>query len=387
MSGRNPDYQFVSTDTEELKVQLVAAYEKITGASIHPGSPERLFIEWVAYIILLERVDNNYTGNQNIPSRAEGQNLDALGELFFALERPPATSAVCTVRFNISEAQESAILVPSGTRVTDASSTLIWETREDAYITPSETHIDLHVYCQTPGVVGNGYAAGQINTIVDVFDYYLSCENTTESDGGSDVATDEEFYQLMRASMDAYSTAGAMGSYIYWAKQVSTEIGDVVANSPTPGVVKLYVLMEDGTLAAEEIKKAVLEACNANNRRPLTDLVETADAETSDYDITLTYYIQSDSGKSAAAIEADVDAAVKRYVAWQCAKFGRDINPDKLREYLYDAGVKRVVLTAPEFTVLHTGNEIDGETHLAKYTPQIAKVGEISVTNGGYEDE
>ena len=91
--------------------------------------------------------------------------------------------------------------------------------------------------CQTAGTIGNGYAAGQINTLVDVYDYYSECISTTESDGGSNVPDDDEYYELMRSSMDAFSCAGARGGYIYWAKQVSTEIIDVIANSPTPGVV------------------------------------------------------------------------------------------------------------------------------------------------------
>ena len=77
--SRNTQYQFVSTDTAALVSSLVAGYEKITGVSVQPASPEKLFIQWVADIIVQERVLNNYTGNQNIPSRAEGENLDALG--------------------------------------------------------------------------------------------------------------------------------------------------------------------------------------------------------------------------------------------------------------------------------------------------------------------
>lgn len=118
--SRNAEYQFVSTDTETLVAQLIAAYEKITGATVRPASPERLFIQWVSYIMIQERVLNNYTGNQNIPSRAEGKNLDTLGELFYIVQRPDAQPAVCTERFYISEAQATAILIPAGTRVTDA---------------------------------------------------------------------------------------------------------------------------------------------------------------------------------------------------------------------------------------------------------------------------
>ena len=83
--------------------------------------------------------------------------------------------------------------MPAGTRVTDTSSTLIWETTADAYIAIGDTYVDVSVQCQTTGTAGNGYAVGQINTIVDVFDYYDSCENITESDGGSNEATDDEY--------------------------------------------------------------------------------------------------------------------------------------------------------------------------------------------------
>ena len=72
MSERNTGYQFVSTDTEAVESLLISIYEKITGVSVKPASPEKLFIQFVAAVVIQERGLNNYTGNQNIPSRAEG---------------------------------------------------------------------------------------------------------------------------------------------------------------------------------------------------------------------------------------------------------------------------------------------------------------------------
>ncbi len=377
--SRNPQYQFISTDPEELVSLLVAAYEKITGVSVQPASPEKLFIQWIANVIIQERVYNNYTGNQNIPSRAEGENLDAMGELFYVTQRPAAQPAVCNMRFHISEAQETAILVPAGTRVTDASSTLVWETVEDVYVDIGDTYVDVQIRCQTPGVIGNDYAAGQINTLVDLFDYYDHCENTTTSDDGADEATDDEYYELMRASQDAYSTAGPKGGYIYIAKQTSTEIADVVANTPSAGKVALYVLMDDGTIAQQETKSAVLAACSADTVRPLTDQVSVQDPQTVEYNITFTYYIPSDASVSSAEIQASVNAAVQQYVAWQCAKLGRDINPSYLIGLLMQTGIKRVELTSPAFTVLKDGSD--------NSAPQVAKIGTVTATNGGHEDE
>ena len=358
---------------------LVAMYEKITGTAVRPASPEMLFIRWVGAVIIQERVLNNYTGNQNVPSRAEGENLDALAELTYLRERPESKAATCKMLFSISEAQDTAILIPAGTRITDANGTLTWETMEDIYIPIGETSVETQARCQTVGVIGNGYAAGQINALVDVYDYYSECRNVTASEGGADRATDDEYYELMRASMDAYSCAGARGGYIYWAKQVSTEIVDVVANSPVPGEVKIYVLMEGGALAREEMKSKVLAACSEDTKRPLTDHVFVEDAEVVPYDISFTYYLQSGRTRSAAEVAAAVSEAVEQYKAWQCGKLGRDINPDELREYLYHTGIKRIELTAPAFTALRDGKN--------KTVPQVARAGTVTITNGGYEDE
>ena len=378
--SRGADYQFVPTDPKDVEIWLTSQYEEITGETVDPASPERLFIQWIAEIIVLERVMTNYTGNQNIPSRAVGENLDALAELFYTKQRPQAQPATCTMRFTISEAQAFAVLIPVGTRVTDAAATLVWETVEDVYVDIGGTYADVQIRCQTAGTVGNGYVAGQINAIIDPFAYFLSCKNLTTSDGGADEATDEEFYQLIRLSMDGYSCAGARGAYIYFAKQVSTEITDVIATSPSRGVVKLYVLMADGTPAAEEMKGKVLAACSDDDVRPMCDSVSVEDPEMVPYKVKLTYYTQAGDTIVASELEQAVKEKVDEYVAWQCAKLGRDINPSKLISMLMQTGIKRVDLEEPAFTKLRDGSGTG--------TPQLAKLGEApELLNGGSEDE
>lgn len=376
---RNPEFEFLSTDKAEMEAWLTGLWESLSGVAVRPASPERLMIQWVASILIQERARQNRAINQNIPSRAERDSLDTLAELTYLPDRPESKAATCTMRFSISRPQGLAVPIPAGTRVTDAAGTLVWETTKDVCVPIGDTETEVQVRCQTAGVVGNGYAAGQINALVDVFDYYDHCANVTQSEGGADRATDDEYYELMRDSLDACSCAGAKGSYEYFARQVSTQIADVAANSPTPGVVKIYVLMEGGALAGEEMKGAVLAACNEAEKRPLTDFVCVEDAEVVSYDINFTYYLQTGRSQSAAEIAAAVNDAVERYQAWQCAKLGRDINPDELRKYLYTTGIKRVELVSPVFTPLRDGRD--------KAEPQVARVGTVIVTNGGYEDE
>lgn len=380
MSRLTPPHEFVNTDPEAIEIALTTLYEEITGDSVLPASPIRLFISWVTDALAQILAMINYAANQNIPSQAVGINLDALGELYFGKKRPQAVPASVTMRFSISEAQASSVLIPKGTRISVSNDDIVFATEADAYVPIGSTTVSVHAICQTAGEDGNGYLPGQVTELVDPFPYYLSCTNTTTSDGGADAATDDEYYALMVASQDAYSTAGAIGSYQYWAKSVSTNIADVVVTTPTAGTVKLYVLMNDGTIASPEVKTAVLAACNADEVRPLTDHVEVLDPTQVNYNITLTYYISKTATQSAAEIQTAVDAAVERYKAWQAGRLGRDINPSTLIGMLMEVnGVKRVNLTAPAFTILADGSD--------NSTPALAKAGTVTVTNGGYEDE
>lgn len=379
MSRHNPPHEFVNTDPEALEAALISIYEQISGDSVTPASPIRIFVSWITDAVAQILAIINHAANQNVPSQAVGENLDTLGELYFGKKRPEATVAGVTMTFTISEPQAELVLVPKGTRVSNSTG-IVFETESDAYLPIGSTSVDVHAICQTPGIKGNGYLSGQITELVDPFPYYLSCTNITTSDGGADRATDDEYYDLMIASQDAYSTAGAVGSYKYWASSVNTNIADVVVNTPNPGEVKLYVLMNDGTQASTEVKADVLAACSADNVRPLTDHVEVLNPQSVNYDIELTYYINRQTKQPNLAIQDAAEAAVDSYIAWQAGRLGRDINPSTLISKLMQVnGIKRVALVSPTYTVLSDGSD--------NSTPELAVIGSITLINGGIEDE
>lgn len=370
---RFPEIDFVDTDTNALITSLVSAYERLTGKSLSPASPERLFIMWVADIIVQQRVLINWAAKQNLPRYARGDYLDSLAEIFKGVERLQAKAATATIRFTISQVLSSAQLIPAGTRVTTVDGSLTFATIADAYVDIGDTYTDVMAICQTEGAIGNGYVSGQISVIVDVFPYFESCANTTTSAGGSEAEDDTSFYQRMRESEDTYSTAGSIGAYIYFAKSVSSSIADVKVTSPEPGEVNVYVLMEGGQLPGEEVIGAVEDALSADNVRPLTDNVTVLAPTTVSYDINFTYYIPSVSPVSASVIEEAVATAVAEYKTWQSAVMGRDINPSKLTSLLMETGIKRVAITTPVYAAVGSS--------------QVAMVGSETITNGGYEDE
>jgi len=371
------DHEFVSTSTDAIQAEVEAMYTAVTGTAVAPSSPAKLFCAWVTSVLVQAYTRVNLAGNANLPSRAEGADLDALGELFYAKVRPAAQAATVMMRFTISGARDSVLVIPAGTRVTNGF--VVFATEADASIPIGDTSVDIRCVCESTGAVGNDLAVGTITSCVDPFPYYSSCANVDVSAGGADEATDEEYYSLMVASEDAYSCAGARGAYEYFAKSVSTDIEDVCVNSPTPGQVNIYALMSDGTPAGAEIKAAIEAACSEDETRPLTDHVVVSDPDVVNFNISLTYYINRASASSASAIEDAVNAAVQEYIAWQTHRIGRDINPSKLVQLMMAAGVKRVNVVSPGFVSLK-----DGTDH---QTPELAQVGTISITNGGYEDE
>lgn len=378
-NNKYPDISFVDTNTETLVNNLIMSYEAFTGRTLYPADPARLFILWIADIIMQERIIINESAKQNVPRYAQGDYLDSLAEIFKDTERLQAQPATTTLRFYISAVQPSAQVVPLGTRAT-INGEIIFETTETATIPPGELYADAAAKCITTeidpvtgkeitiGAKGNGFVAGQISQIVDLFPFYEKVENITTTDGGADRETDEAFYERLRDSMEAFSTAGPFGAYVYWAKTASARITDVKPTSPEPGVVDIRILLENGEVPDEQMLQLVLDTVSADKVRPFTDYVQVSAPDIVNYNIDVTYYIPSQSESSTAIIQQNVKAALEDFKKWQSEKMGRDINPSKLSEMLMSAGIKRLEIRAPAFTqiednavaILKTENVIYG---------------------------
>ena len=184
-----PEVTFVETDTEEIKGALVQGYEAITGRKLYPADPMRLFILWVADIIVQERALINWSARQNVPRYAEGEYLDSLAELFKDVERLKPQPAKTTFRFWLSMKQEGAQIIPAGTRVT-VDGEITFATLEPLFIEAGELCGDAEAECitlteagESIGAAGNGFLPGQITQIVDVYPYFERVENLTESAG------------------------------------------------------------------------------------------------------------------------------------------------------------------------------------------------------------
>lgn len=367
-----PDIHFVDTDTNTVVNALIQSYEAFTGRTLYPADPARLFILWVADIIIQERVNIDFSARQNVPRYAEGEYLDSLAELFKDAYRLEPEKAKTTLRFTLSIPLEVATIVPAGTRVT-VDGEIIFQTLQALTIPAGDLFGDVEAECQTAGEIGNGFVPGQITQLIDIFPYFGSVENVSESDGGADEESDAAFYERMRESVETFSTAGPLGAYEYYAKSASALIVDVKATSTEPGEVDVRVLLSGGQLPGEEILKEVLDILNADKVRPLTDHVTVAAPETVPYDIDFTYWTQEGGAISDDKVAENIAAAVRTFKEWQGAKMGRDVNPSYLISLLMQAGAKRVKVRSPVDTVVPDN--------------AVAVIGETAVVNGGAENE
>lgn len=376
-----PDIEFLETDTETIISSMIALYEEMQRAAgrdnykVRPGSPERVFISWMAAIIVQQRTLINETAKMNVPryaAKSENEEyLDSLAEIFKDTQRLPASPASATFRFYISEPQQQSTIIPAGTRIS-FDGVIIFATSEVLEIRAGETSGEVEAVCTQPGTVGNGLVAGQVKEVVDLFDHYQKAENITTTSGGAEKEDNESYYERMRDSMESFSTAGPINGYIYWTKTVSPAVLDVAVTSPEACYVDVRVILRDGQEATEAVLKEIEEALNASDIRPLTDIVTVSAPETVDFSVDATFWIAQPNRESAAAIEREVRAAVDNFIIWQTSKMGRDINPSYLTKLMMDAGAKRVEVRQPTFQSV---------ADIA-----VGRLKSKSVLNGGLED-
>lgn len=373
-----PDVSFTENDTlEDMVTRMItnyeARYEELTGIPLilYPGHPMRIMIYAVALDLFQLEQYVERAGKQDLLKYSYGDFLDHLAANR-GVTREQAAPATTTIRFTLSAAQDYAIGIPAGTRVTNGDS-IYFQTTVYAEVAAGDTYVDVKAECTDVGIEGNDLVAGQLSILVDPIPYVESVANTDTSSGGTDLEEDESLAERVFLAPSSYSVAGSQDAYIYWAKTYNTAIGSVVVTSPNPCEVKIYILMDDGTIPGSGVVSGLQDFLSATTIRPLTDQVEVLTPAAETFNVALTYYINRSDSAQAAAIQSAVSEAVDDYILWQTTDIGKDINPSELIRRVIDAGAKRVVVTAPTFTTVTA--------------TKVAQLGTKTVTYGGLEDD
>lgn len=366
-----PDVNFVETDPDQIRASIINRYETASGRSLAMGDPIRLFLLTIAAEIIQLRQVFNHAAQQNLLSYAQNKYLDALG-VFLDCPRQEADRAVTQIQFSLTQALTGAFVIPAGFQITNGEVT--FQTTEQVTIEPGGLQAVDQAECTESGVVGNGYLAGQISTIVAPLAFLATAANINESSGGSDEESDDSYAERLRLRPNSFSVAGPEKAYIFHTFSVSPAIIDVAIDSPTPGVVNVYTLLTGGELPKAAFLNEVENYLASEEVRPLTDEVHALAPTASSYSVNVDYYVLNSDAVKLDSIKTAVQAAVNDYVAWQQSKIGRDINPDELIKRVRDAGAGRVVHStlSPVFKTLTKS--------------EVAQCSSIIVTFKGLED-
>ena len=363
---------FADVQSADVETAVLTAYERITGTTLYPADPVRLFLESLAYTISVQNNVINMAGRQNLLAYAQGEHLDYIG-MMVGTARLGASRAVAIQRFALAGPLEFDVSVPAGTRVTTADGAARFVLEAGLIIPAGETEAEGQVRAEQEGAAANGLVPGQIDQLVDPVAYVASTRNVSASMLGSDVETDDRYRARIQLAPESYTCAGPIGAYRHHALRVHQDIAEAAVWSPEPGCVDVRPVMSGGELPSADVLEAVRRALSADDVRPLTDNVTVQAPELVTYDLRLTWYLPRTQEPLLETVRGRVAAAVENYRLWQRSMPGRDILPLRLLSLLEQAGVRRVELASP------------GYQTLKGY--QLTREGEISVTFGGVEDD
>lgn len=346
-----PDINFAELAPEAVERTIITVYEGVAGKTLFPGDPVRLFLEALAYLIIMQNAAIDAAGKQNLLAYAEKAHLDHLGALMDT-SRLDASPSVTVARYELKEAQRWAVLVPEGSRITVGSGGVVFTTDHTVEIAAGELSVDVPITCAVPGTHSNGLLPGQINKMVDVIPYVKSVANTVTTALGADVELDPPYQSRIQLAPEKFSVAGPTGAYRYHTLSVHQDIADCAVWRPKPGFVDIRPVLKGGELPSPELLGMVREKLNDKRIRPLTDTLIVDAPELAPYSIDGGWTLHRDNAPLAESIQKRVSEAVEEYRLWQRTKPGRDINPTRLISLMERAGAKRVVLDQPAFTVL-----------------------------------
>lgn len=184
---------------------------------------------------------------------------------------------------------------------------------------------------------------------------------------------DETYRRRLAIAPEAWSTAGPVGAYSFWALSTSADVRDVAVYSEDEGLclapqIRTVVLsgVGDGTASAA-LLAAVLAELRRDDRRPMGDLVTVESAVPQPFNVTVT--VKVGAGASPAVVAQAATARVRAYCEgrrlWMTGDadgpvwlVGRTLRQDTIAAAAYVEGVEEVVINAPAGDV----NAPDGST-------------------------
>ena len=283
-----PDVSFIDgmsvEDIQDFYMgKMQEKYKEITGKDLilHEADPIRLLAYTNCLLLYQIAQYADRAGKMALLKYSYGDYLENIGALK-GITRNPGAAAKARIRFTLSAKRPGTTVIKEGIRVT-ASDGVYFSTTDVLEIPPGEISGEVNVQCRDIGIKGNGYAAGEIKTLVDPVAYVEKVENVTVSEGGADLEPDENLAERIFLAPASWSTAGPDDAYKFWVRTFNPSIADVMVESEIPGEVDIFFILQDGRIPDETMLQDLADYLKNEEVRPLTDQVVVRAPEIQEY--------------------------------------------------------------------------------------------------------
>lgn len=359
-----PEPQFIGRDPDTITTEMIARFEQITGRTLYPAQVERLLVDFAAYNETLTRIAIQEAAKQTLLVYARGVALDHIA-LPLGVIRLPAARASTVLRLTRAPGSLPRVVIPADTLAASSDGARLFSLSANAVLEAGSLTVDVAALSVVAGVAGNDLPPGAINRWAAPNDQVdglalsaIAVTSLSDSVGGSDPEADDPFRVRIAEAPEKFSVAGPDGAYRFWAISASPAVSDAFVTSPTPGLVRVYLLAHDIDPAGVKLPRlptspeiaGVLAVLSDETIRPLTDQVEVLAPTRVTYRIVAT--VERLTGADPAAIEAAAEAAAANYARDRRAGLGRDLVASAVSAALSLPGVYRVTVSEPVDRVL-----------------------------------
>jgi phage-related baseplate assembly protein len=165
--------------------------------------------------------------------------------------------------------------------------------------------------------------------------------------------SDADLLKRILLSFDAKSTAGAEGTYRFFAFSASGLVKSVLPYSHSPGTVTVYIQsFENNGVASEELLTTVASALSSQTIRPMNDVVSVQSASMVEYEIEVVLYVPFGPDKETVRLAALENAQT---YASESAIFGKCPYISGITAATQKTGARNVVVLKPAAEIAPLG--------------------------------
>lgn len=292
-------------------------------------------LEALAYREMILRARINSSIKAMLLPYSAGSDLDNVVSIY-GIKRLKGAKPLAKVRFELSAPRDSDVVIPKDL--------VILSSNADRAILKNELIIpaggkevggvmELDRYEKTSDI--------RCEYIQTPLPFLLNAKQESKFSGGSDAESDEALRKRALLSLKRFSTAGSKGAYEYHAYSANAKVEDVSVKNGGAGIVNVYIKSDGSDAVLNDVRKAL----NDEKARPLTDLVNVANANVIEARIKAVVELVDLSNQGM------VDKIIKSEIK-NSFKIGEDLNLSYLYRCIHQAGVYRAKITLPTSDIL-----------------------------------